>query len=195
MYRFIETILIREGKACNLDAHQRRINRTFGRFFSTRPVELTTHLHNLPGAGTHRCRITYGKTVEKIEFFPYERVKKAKLLAVESDLIYNYKFASREGLDRLAGDAAKEQCDDALIVKNGLVTDTTIANIAFFDGKQWLTPIRPLLRGTARERLLARGVIHPGNIRVEELERFEKFALFNALSGFYVAGNINQIVR
>jgi 4-amino-4-deoxychorismate lyase len=116
-------------------------------------------------------------------------------LAIESDLNYNYKFQERTALQSLLKKAESAGFDDALIVKNGLITDTTIANIAFFDGTRWLTPALPLLQGTARARLLRSGLITPKQIAPEELEQFSHFALMNALSGFYIGGGIENIER
>lgn len=194
MSRFIETILIHQGVAKNLPFHQLRVNRTIRRFFNTRPFDLEKELLALPDRGRYRCRLTYAKHVESVEFIPYERTKKTKLLAIESDLNYNYKFYDRGGLDLLGRSAQKSGCGDALIVKNGRITDTTIANIAFFDGAVWHTPALPLLRGTARERLLQSRLLKTEEIRPEHLNRYSHFALMNALSGFYVAGGIDQIV-
>ncbi len=195
MSLFIETILVKAGRARNLSYHQQRIDRTFRCFFSVRPFRLESLLRTLPDEGTYRCRLTYSKTVESLEFIPYSPVKKSKLLALESDLNYNYKFQERGRLQSLLENAQKSGCDDALIVRNGLVTDTTIANIAFFDGRRWITPTLPLLRGTARARLLEARVIVPGRIGIEEVGRFSHFALMNALSGFYVAGTTENIER
>lgn len=194
MSRFIETILISKGVAKNLPFHQLRINRTIRRFFNTHPFDLEKELLAHPVQGLFRCRLTYAKHIESVEFIPYERIKKTKLLAVESDLNYNYKFCDRSGLEQLSQSAQNSGCEDALIIKNGRITDTTIANIAFFDGAVWHTPARPLLRGTARERLLQSRLLKIEEIRPEHLERYSHFALMNALSGFYVAGGIDQIV-
>jgi len=109
-------------------------------------------------------------------------------------LNYNYKFSDRSRLEQLGKSAQNSGCEDALIIKNGRITDTTIANIAFFDGTVWHTPARPLLRGTARERLLQSRLLQTEEIRPEHLNRYSHFALMNALSGFYVAGGIDQIV-
>ena len=195
MSRFIETILIKNGRPKNLPYHQRRVERTVSRFFGVRPIELDKYLLRVPSEGLFRCRLTYGKTIENIEFIPYTTMKKSKLLAIESDLIYNYKFQDRSSLEDLLKQAQQKKCDDALIVKNGLIADTTIANIAFFDGKRWITPALPLLQGTARARLLESGMIIPENITIDELERFSHFALMNALSGFYIGGITGNIER
>ena len=58
----------------------------------------------------------------------------------------------------------KGDCDDILIIRNGLITDMSYANVAFFDGTQWLTPRIPLLAGTCRERLLETGPIREADI-------------------------------
>ena len=195
MSRFIETVLIKEGNARNLAYHQNRINRTIGKFFGTRPFNLGQALLHSPKAGTYRCRLTYAKIIEKIEFIPYTFTKKSKLLAIESDLNYNYKFYDRTHLDSLLEKAVGSGFDDALIVKNGLVTDTTIANIAFYDGTKWITPALPLLRGTARARYLQSGMVTAENIPVETVGRFSHFALMNALTGFYIAGLTQNIER
>jgi len=71
--------------------------------------------------------------------------------------------------------------DDILIVRRGLLTDTSIANIALFDGKDWFTPKLPLLRGTCRTALIDSGIIKEKNIRPEELSSYSFVRLFNAM--------------
>jgi 4-amino-4-deoxychorismate lyase len=195
MSLFIETILIRDGIVRNLFFHETRMARTLARFFSRPPIDLSRHLLNLPQSGSFRCRVTYGKSIESVEWFPYERVKKTKLLAIESDLNYTFKFKERSELEKLSREAAENGCDEALIVKNSLIADTTIANVAFFDGRFWYTPALPLLQGTMRARLLQSRLIRPATICPEDLKHFSKMALFNALSGFYIAGNPAKIIQ
>ena len=57
----------------------------------------------------------------------------------------------------------RQDKDDILIVKNGLLTDTSIANIALYDGNDWYTPLHPLLKGTKRAELLDKGVLKEKN--------------------------------
>lgn len=68
-----------------------------------------------------------------------------------------------------------------LIVRRGLLTDTSIANIALFDGKDWFTPKLPLLRGTCRTALIDNGIIKEKDIRPEELSSYSFVRLFNAM--------------
>ena len=68
-----------------------------------------------------------------------------------------------------------------IIVRRGLLTDTSIANIALFDGKDWFTPKLPLLRGTCRTALIDNGIIKEKDIRPEELSSYSFVRLFNAM--------------
>jgi 4-amino-4-deoxychorismate lyase len=72
-------------------------------------------------------------------------------------------------------------CDDILIVKDGYITDTSFSNIVFFDGEKWVTPARPLLRGTMRESLLKRNLIGEENITVDDLNKIKEARLINAM--------------
>ena len=72
-----------------------------------------------------------------------------------------------------------------LIVRRGLLTDSSFCNIALLreDGR-WITPERPLLAGTMRDRLLESGVLRPGTIPADELHAYRRIALFNAMNGW-----------
>ena len=89
------------------------------------------------------------------------------------------KSTDREALNRLF--ACRGERDDILIVRRGLLTDTSIANIALFDGKDWFTPKLPLLRGTCRTALIDNGIIKEKDIRPEELSSYSFVRLFNAM--------------
>ena len=67
---------------------------------------------------------------------------------------------------------------------NGLLTDTSIANIALWDGRQWHTPARPLLKGTRRAELLDNGILTEHDIPVEKIWTYRKIRLFNAMLHF-----------
>ena len=92
---------------------------------------------------------------------------------------YSFKSADRSSLNRLT--AQKGDCDEIIIVKNGLVTDTSFTNIAVFDGEQWLTPRHPLLMGTKRACLLEKRILKEADISVEALMRAQKVSLINAM--------------
>ena len=136
-----------------------------------------------PDSRLYRCRIIYDSVSISIEYIPYQKRKIRKLQPVQADgLDYALKYADRSALDALL--LQKGDADDILIVKNGLVTDTSIANIAFFDGQRWMTPRHPLLQGTTRARLLDEQKIFEREIHLDDLDEFSHFALLNAMIGF-----------
>ena len=61
---------------------------------------------------------------------------------------------------------------------------TSIANIAFFDGVDWISPKKPLLKGTTRARLLKERKLILKDIRKDDLKAFTKAALMNAMIDF-----------
>lgn len=138
-----------------------------------------------PDDGLYRCRVLYGADCFEVQYVPYRKRSVTSLQPIEADdLEYGLKYSDRTPLDALApyrGDA-----DDLLIIKAGYVTDTTIANIAFFDGARWLTPKAPLLKGTTRARLLEEGVLHESMIHISTIGDFSSFALMNAMIGLEV---------
>lgn len=69
-----------------------------------------------------------------------------------------------------------------LIVKNEYLTDSSLSNLAFYDGYRWLTPLDPLLKGTMRASLIADWKIHEETIQLKHLSLFKKFKLINAMN-------------
>ncbi len=184
MCLFIETIRIEHGQTCNLCYHERRLNETRRHLFGIHtPIHLAEYLHPSPDMdGTiTRCRIVYGeKGIIEITYSPYILRTVRSLRMVHSDEIdYTYKSANRGDINRLF-DLRKEQ-DDILIVKNGLLTDTSIANIALYDGSEWYTPLYPLLKGTQRESLIDRGILKEADISPEMIKSFSHIRMFNAM--------------
>ncbi|GAB3170313.1 hypothetical protein GCM10027291_21870 [Telluribacter humicola] len=130
--------------------------------------------------GTYKCRLTYGEQVESIEWEPYTpRPIRSLQVVHDVSIDYGHKYRDRQQLNALA--EQRGTCDDVLIVQQGLVTDTSYCNVAFYDGEQWLTPSTPLLPGTQRAFLLDQGIIEEAPIRVEELDRYSEVKLFNAM--------------
>lgn len=182
MKRFFETIKIENGKIYHLEYHNKRVYDTLRKNFGLeKRVDLKDYIKP-PKNGLYRCKIIYEKDILDVGYYPYKPREIKSLKIVHSDIEYNFKYLDRSKIDSLF--EKRESCDDVLIIKNGLVTDTSIANIAFFDGKKWLTPKRPLLKGTTRERLLEEKKIFEADIERKDLEKFKKFALMNAMIGF-----------
>ena len=182
MYPFIETIRIEQGKACNLSYHNERLNNTLHHFWpDCAGIELGEYLKLTPEMSGMKCRVIYdGGGIKEISYEAYQmRPVHSLQLVYSDDIDYTYKSTDREALNRLF--ACRGERDDILIVRRGLLTDTSIANIALFDGKDWFTPKLPLLRGTCSTALIDSGIIKEKNIRPEELSSYSFVRLFNAM--------------
>jgi len=182
-----ETIKIENGQIENIEWHNRRCNRSRAELFNAKAqLNLETFI-TPPPTGLYRCRVTYKEDIQSIEYIPYTPKTFHKFTIVKSQIEYAYKYDNREELNNLQNLHQNE----IIIEKDGFLTDTSIANIAFYNGQEWLTPKTPLLKGTMREKLLHNQLLIPKNIRKEELQNFSHFALMNAMIGFQIQKNIN----
>jgi len=183
----LETIKIEDGEVSNLSYHQARYDESRKALFnSTDRLDLSS-LIQAPSKGLYRCRILYNEKIHSIEYIPYSPKEIHTLKIVSSDLEYDHKYANRDALNKLL--QLHTDIDDILIEKHGYLTDTTIANIAFYDGKQWFTPEKPLLKGTIRAKLLDEGFLHTRKIKKEDLKNYTQVALMNAMIGFKILNN------
>jgi len=186
----LETIRIEEGHIANLSYHQARCNKSRHTLFhNEKPLELSSII-DPPKSGLYRCRILYAEALHSIEYIPYIPKKIESLKIVPSHIQYDFKYANRDALNALL--EANKDVDEVIIEKGGYLTDTTISNIAFFDGKQWFTPDTPLLEGTMRAKLIDEGLLQPKEIRKEALSNYSQVALINAMIGFKIL-NIDTI--
>ena len=183
MEHFFETIRIAEGDPHNLHYHTARLNRTRRKIYGCNDViDLADHI-TPPGSGLYRCRVTYGRTIEKVEYLPYSPRNIRSFRLILSDITYPCKATDRQAIDALF--ARRGAADEILIVSpEGHLRDTAIANIALRRDGRWLTPADPLLPGTERARLLDEGLLSPADLTVEDLERTEGLAVMNAMVGF-----------
>ena len=154
-------------------------------------LEAETFETEMPETGLYKCRIIYAGEIEKTEFIPYQLpVIHSLKMVTGNDIDYSFKYLNRKPLEELYGQ--KGECDDILIVKNGLVTDTYFANILFFNGTKWVTPAHPLLKGTQRQYLLETNRIIMADIRPSDLKHFQKARLANAMIRFEDEMDINM---
>jgi len=130
--------------------------------------------------GIGKCNIIYDKEIIEIKFELYvKRPVRSLKLVHASGLDYHLKYCDRSVLETLL--AKRGDCDDVIIVNDGLITDTSFSNLVFFDGESWFTPARPLLEGTCRARLLSEKKIILADIRPSDLTRYQGCKLINAM--------------
>jgi 4-amino-4-deoxychorismate lyase len=183
---FIETICLTDGQFSNLRFHNKRLNYTRYSHFREKSEWDLTQLLTIPEdckEGLFKCRVTYGEQIEKIEFEPYQSRLVQRLRLVNDNRIeYSFKYQNRTFLNELF--SQREDADDVLIIKHGFVTDTSYANIVFWNGQQWITPDTFLLAGTQRARLLEESVILEQKIRAQDIPKYSHARLINSMLDF-----------
>jgi 4-amino-4-deoxychorismate lyase len=184
MCLLLETIRVVDGRPQHLGYHQHRVDRSRQALFGAADLlDLSTlEIPAVPPAGVWKWRIIYGKKICNTDIEPYEpRTINCVKLVYNDNIDYPFKYSDRAIFAEML--ALKGNCDDILVVKNGLVTDLSYANIAFYNGEEWSTPRLPLLAGTCRKRLLERGMISEADIRPGDLGGFKVASAINAMLG------------
>lgn len=183
MCQLFEVIKVKEKKLLNIDYHNNRMNRALSKISGNKePISLEKEIsipNNLNNQ-IHKCRVIYSKKIEKIEFEPYQpRIINSLKIVTHNTIDYSVKYYDRKAINDLF--EQRGNCDDILIVKNGFMTDISYANIVFWDGSQWITPSTPLLAGTKRQQLIDQKIIFEKEIKVNDLQSFEKARIINAM--------------
>ena len=193
MSRFIETIQVFQGKLKNLEFHQERFERTRLEILGLKRHPILEEEISLPRGleqGPFKCRVTYRKDIELIEYESHQAHRVHSLKLVHSDTIdYGYKYADRRELEKLF--RQREGKDDILVVKKGCISDSYYANVLLWDGNCWVTPDTPLLPGTMRASLLYKGLIKEGRVTEADLAGYQKIKLINALNDLQQAPEIS----
>ncbi|MBU1927704.1 aminotransferase class IV family protein [bacterium] len=181
-HKFFETIKVLDGQIFHLEYHQKRYESVLESLGIVEYKNLLEHL-NPPKKGLFRCKIIYDENSFDVSYYEYtKRDIKSLKLVYDDSIQYTCKSTDRESLDALF--KLRESCDDVLIVKNSLLTDTSIANVAFYRDGSWYTPKRALLKGTTRARLLQEKKIVEEDIYVKDLKNYTGIALLNAMIEF-----------
>jgi 4-amino-4-deoxychorismate lyase len=186
MSRFIETIRLLDGVTNGLSYHEERMNRSVEEVLHVKEkfnLENILSSFSLPPTGLHKIRLIYDTEIRSIEVAPYKKrgIRNLKIV-YDNAISYDYKFENRGELDNLF--SQRDNCDDIIILKNYQVTDASYANLVFKRKGQWFTPKTFLLNGTARKGLLQSEIIFEAKITINDLHRYEKVKLINAMLQF-----------
>lgn len=176
--KYFETIKCEDFEIFNLDYHHKRIANAIGL-----NINLQEYINPI-SPELLRCKVIYDKNgVVDVQYYPYKKreIKSFKIV-FDDEIEYSKKYLNRENLDELF--IKKDDCDEVIIVKNGIVTDTTIANIAIFYENFWITSKNCLLGGTTRARLIEEKKLFEKDITLDMLKNASKVALMNAMIGF-----------
>ncbi len=162
----LETMRISDGRLCLPELHRARMERSCRELYGCAAPLLSIDEAELPEElrrGTVKCRVTYGPEIARIEYEPYSpRLVRSLRLVRDDEVDYHLKYADRSALSALA--ALRGEADDVLIVRDGLLTDSSYANILLRAGDRLLTPSRPLLEGVMRRHLLDSGVVEEAEV-------------------------------
>jgi 4-amino-4-deoxychorismate lyase len=193
MYQLLESIRIENRELQNLRFHNQRFNEARKMLFGKTDQVKLEELVRLPeklGNERYKCRaLTNGEGFSFDIALYHQREIKTLKIVIYDEIDYTYKTTDRSVLDHVY--SLRGNCDDVIIVKNGMMTDSWAANLLFFDGSRWLTPSTPLLKGTQRQFLLSKGIISEALIRLGDIGTFKKVKLINAMIDFERAPEID----
>lgn len=182
MSRFIETIRADHGVISPLRYHQERVNETLSHWGCTLAIDLAYELKMvpIPGYPITKIRVVYGlQGIEEIECLPYamKHINSMKMVHAD-DVSYSYKFLERQWITDLIKSV---DTDDIIMVKHGMITDASYANLAFCRNDRWYTPSHSLLKGTRRAALLDQGLLTETIIDVKNVQQYSHIKLINAM--------------
>lgn len=184
MSQFIESIKVENGKVFLLDLHQKRVNDTFNAFSKPIKVDLKKLQNKLEhNSGLYKWRVVYdleGKISMELLSYQYRDISSFKVV-VSNEISYPLKSVDRVAFETLK---SKVSADEILIVKNGLLTDTSFSNLVFKKGMDWFTPTTFLLDGVQRQSLLLQNKVKEIEIGLHNIQDFSHFKLINAMCDF-----------
>ncbi len=182
MCLLLETIKVTNRRFHHLEYHQARVDQSRTMLFQQSGRLDLSDISIPPGLtqGVYKCRVVYGEKIAQIEFLPYFKKPVNQVKLVEADkLEYPFKYMNRSAFLELLEN--NPGYDELIIVRQGLITDTTYSNLAFYTGSRWYTPASPILKGTCRQRLLDEGALEEADITPADLSGFIRVSLINAM--------------
>jgi 4-amino-4-deoxychorismate lyase len=178
--QYFETIKCLDEQIFNLKYHKQRISKTVGL-----NINLEEYIYP-PNNKLLKCKVIYDSDGILDIIFDVYIIKEIKTFKFIYDDKIEYKFKSinRDYINTLYNKRGDN--DEIIIVQNGYITDTSIANIAIFNKNRWFTPEKTLLEGTTKNRYLEKNKILEKNITVDEFKNAQKIALMNAMIDFKI---------
>ncbi len=183
MSLLFETIRIENGILMHPEEHEKRMFRSRTTLLGVKDPFFLHQVIRIPrefSSGIVRCRVDYGIKIDAVQFTHYRLKPLEKFqVVVNEEIKYPFKLSDRSALESLLKE--KNTTDEIILVQNSLITDTSFSNLIFYDGRNWITPSTPLLKGTCRERLIRERKIIERKISLMELDSFLGFKLINAM--------------
>ena len=172
----IETFMLRGGELIAGELHRERMLRTLRdqgseasstflqSLLSTSPwreVEAYLTGQQVLPATTYRLTLEYSLAgLSAIRLIPYckRTIRALRPILLPDGFDYSYKYADRRFFERVKAELASDE-EPLFVRPDSTITDTSFTNVLIETEAGYLTPTRPLLRGTQREGLLQAGLI------------------------------------
>ena len=197
---FIETFMLRGGELIAGELHRERMLRTLRKqgaetsssllqsLLSTSPwreVEAYLTGQQILPATTYRLTLEYSlEGLSAIRLVPYckRTIRTLRPLLLPAGFESSSKYADRSFFERVKAELADDE-EPLFARSDGTITDTSFTNVLIETEAGYLTPARPLLRGTQREGLLRAGLIaEADDLTLSALRaRAKSILLINAL--------------
>ena len=173
---FIETFMLRGGELIAGELHRERMLRTLreqgadtGSTFlqsllNTSPwreVEAYLTGQQILPTTTYRLTLEYSLAgLSAIRLVPYckRTIRALRPIPLPDGFEYSYKYADRSFFERVKAELISDE-EPLFVRPDGTITDTSFTNVLIETEAGYLTPTRPLLKGTQREGLLRPGLI------------------------------------
>lgn len=173
---FIETFMLRGRELIAGELHRERMLRTLREqgaesssafqqsLLSTSPwreVEAYLAGQQILPATTYRLTLEYSLAgLSAIRLIPYckRTIRALRPILLPDGFDYSYKYADRHFFGRVKAELTSDE-EPLFVHPDGTITDTSFTNVLIETEAGYLTPTRPLLKGTQREGLLRAGLI------------------------------------
>ncbi len=112
-------------------------------------------------ATTYRLTLEYSLAgLSAIRLIPYckRTIRALRPILLPDGFDYSYKYADRHFFGRVKAELTSDE-EPLFVHPDGTITDTSFTNVLIETEAGYLTPTRPLLKGTQREGLLRAGLI------------------------------------
>ena len=189
--RFLETIFCRDAQAYHLHYHQKRVNRVAKAFNFAKELDLSALISPPQSSEILRCRVLYDAKSADVSYHAYtpKEIQKFKVITLTDDFDYTFKYADRTYFNTLHQNYP--EYDEFIFVKNGYITDCSIANLALYSDslQKYISAKKPLLEGTTAQRLYDEGKLLFKDLTLKDLQKAKSLYLLNAMLGIYEVKN------
>ena len=185
MTRLIESIRIYNGSAELLARHQQRVESAYLHIFDSKsPLALDKIIARNPPpiSGLYKLRVEYDEKTFEMEYIPYStpQFHSYRLAIIPSDFDYRFKYADRALFDLITRETEPGMLP--ILVRDGMITDSTFTNLVFRKGDTLFTPITPLLKGVQISKLIDDGSVKPSIIAQADIKLYDEIIPTNAMN-------------